>query len=240
MADRIELGGRYYRMYPSLATPAGEAYLNVSWPIDECALVLVDVYGRPDDVGGGPTNLTTDQARVIADELPDLIAACRAAGVRVVYLQNRLSEWLHEGSVWRNLSLRTCGVDVLETWASHADAFRYTEPVEPRSDDLVVDKQMYSGFFRTELEETLRGHGIRNLMIAGFDSRLCLAQTAIDAMYRDFEVLVVRDCIATFEFAETAAAGSANFLAVRAIEANVGITTTAAELISALEKGNDA
>ena len=239
MGDRIDVKGRYYRMYPSLAAPTGEAYLDLSWSVAETALVLVDVYGRPETAGGAPTDLSVDQARVITDELPALIAACRASGLRIVFVQNRLSDWLHEGSVWRNMSLRTCGVDVLETWSQPADVLQYDDRVAPDPGDLVVDKQMYSGFFRTELEERLRERGVRNLVFAGFDSRLCLGQTAIDAMYRDFEVLVVRDCVATFEFPETAAARSADFLAVRTIETNVGVTTTAAELIAGLGGGGD-
>ena len=69
--------------------------------------------------------------------------------------------------------------------------------------------------------------------MVGFDSRICLATTAIDAMYRNYRVIVLRDCTATEEYVETQAEGWANWMAIRFLESTVGYTSTAAEWVDA-------
>jgi nicotinamidase-related amidase len=82
----------------------------------------------------------------------------------------------------------------------------------------------------------LRGYGAKNLIVVGFDARICLGTTVTDAMYRDYRVIALRDAIRTSEYPETAAGGWANFLAVRFIEANVGYTSTVEAFIAACDE----
>ncbi len=84
----------------------------------------------------------------------------------------------------------------------------------------------------------LRGFDARNLVVVGFDSRICLATTVIDAMYRNYRVIALRDCIGTA--AEATGSDSAEAErqradeeAIRFIEVNVGYTSTSAQWIAA-------
>jgi ureidoacrylate peracid hydrolase len=54
-------------------------------------------------------------------------------------------------------------------------------------------------------------------------------------MYRNYRVIVLRDCTSTGEYVETAAEGWANWMAIRFIESNVGYTSTAAEWVHACQ-----
>lgn len=241
---RLGLTGRYYRQYPAL-TPLGEAEEPLELPLDETVLLLVDVYGKSyDEDYTPPAELPSfyqsepddPRGRIVRELIAPAKASAKRAGLRVVYLTNYLSPGLDEGSEWRNMSIRTAGVDVLEAWVPPTPILEHASVIAPEPGEPVIPKQLYSGFFETHLDSRLRSMGARNLVVAGFDSRICLGTTVTDAMYRNYRVVVLRDAIHTVEYPETKAEGWANFLAVRFIEANVGYTATTAEFINACEE----
>lgn len=71
-----------------------------------------------------------------------------------------------------------------------------------QSEDTVIKKDRYSAFFKTDLEETLRRRGIKDLIIGGVMTNLCCETTARDAFVRDFRVFFLADgtSTATSEF----------------------------------------
>jgi ureidoacrylate peracid hydrolase len=99
-----------------------------------------------------------------------------------------------------------------------------------------VKKQLYSGFFETQLDSLLKSLDAYNLVVVGFDSRICLATTVIDAMYRNYRVIVLRDAVGTSphstgENAETGDGKWSAPSAIRFIETNVGYTATSAQWV---------
>lgn len=239
----LRFSGRYYRLYPP-ASPLGEVEEDLTLAIDNTVFLLVDVYGkRYDDDFEPPADLPSIYQAPINDPVKDIVrnkivpakAAAKRAGLRVVYVSNYLSPGLSEGNEWRNMSVRTCGVDVLEAWVPPTPILEHADIIAPQPGEPLVLKQHYSGFFETNLDSVLRGYGAKNLVAVGFDSRICLGTTATDAMYRDYRVIVLRDAIRTGEYPETAAGGWANFMAVRFIESNVGYTSTVDAFIAACD-----
>jgi ureidoacrylate peracid hydrolase len=138
------------------------------------------------------------------------------------------------------MSLRTCDVDVLDAWREPNAILAHSKIIAPDDEDVVIQKQMYSGFFETSLDSTLRSRNIQNIVMVGFDSRICLGSTAVDALYRNYRVIVLRDCVRTFEFPETRDGEWANFMAIRQIETNIGYTATSAEFLAACEPVGEA
>ncbi|MGD1820418.1 MAG: cysteine hydrolase family protein [Pleomorphochaeta sp.] len=63
--------------------------------------------------------------------------------------------------------------------------------------DYVIKKRRYSGFFGTDLDLVLRENKIENTIIVGTKTNCCIRATAVDAYYRDYNVFVVEDCVAT-------------------------------------------
>ncbi len=63
--------------------------------------------------------------------------------------------------------------------------------------DYVIKKRRYSGFFGTDLDLVLRENNIENTIIVGTKTNCCIRATAMDAYYRDYNVFVVSDCVAT-------------------------------------------
>ena len=85
-------------------------------------------------------------------------------------------------------------------WPPHAvKGTRGAEVVEdltPRPEDIIIEKTTYSGFYRTNLEETLQGLGIESLRLTGCVTHICVMFIAFDAVLRDYQVTVVTDSVA--------------------------------------------
>jgi len=58
----------------------------------------------------------------------------------------------------------------------------------------VVRKHRYSGFFETDLDVRLRTLGARSLIVTGCTTSVCVESTVRDAMFRDYDCLVLEDC----------------------------------------------
>ncbi len=81
-----------------------------------------------------------------------------------------------------------------EKWPKHAIRFTpgsdIVKELKVEVGDLVFPKTRYSGFFRTSLETYLRAVRIEKLHLVGVATNICILATAMDALMRDFEVVV--------------------------------------------------
>jgi isochorismate hydrolase len=66
------------------------------------------------------------------------------------------------------------------------------------SKGTVILKQRYDAFWKTNLEELLRGEKVSQLVITGVMTNLCCETTARSAFVRDFEVFFTIDGTATY------------------------------------------
>lgn len=234
---------RYYRLYPA-ERPLGHATTDVSVDPAEAVLLLIDVYGgtAPDEDSDDlpETDLYATRARehrkVILDAIVPAKQAGARAGVRCVYVTNQLSPGLAENHAWRQLVQRVHGFDVAEVWAPPTPILEFAPEIAPAPHEIVIPKQFYSGFFETSLDSCLRSLGARTIIAAGFDSRVCLGSTLMDAMYRSYQVIALRDAIRTYEYGETEDGGYCNLVAVRTIETLVGFTATTEEFVTACDR----
>ena len=62
----------------------------------------------------------------------------------------------------------------------------------------MIDKSRPSAFYGTRLEPVLNGMGVRNVVICGVTTNICVESTARDAGQRDYGTYVVRDAVAEF------------------------------------------
>lgn len=246
MPAKISLSGRYYRDYPP-PQPLGYAADALELGLDDTVFLLVDVYGKgydPDhDLGDAPDfyrQAVEANRDIVVNHIRPAKDAAKRLGLPIVYLTNYLSPALNANHEWRNMSMRTLNVDVLAAWPEPNDILAFSQVIAPQPGEYLIKKQFYSGFFETHLDSLLRTLNARNLVVVGFDSRICLGTTVIDAMYRSYRVVVLRDCVSTGEYAETRPGGWANFMAIRFIETGVGYTATAAEWIQACDQARGA
>ncbi len=85
------------------------------------------------------------------------------------------------------------------------DGCAIVDELAPLPGERKIVKTRFSAFYRTTLEDELRAGGVDTVIIAGTQYPNCVRGTAVDALYRDFRVVVVRDACsaATPEAAES-------------------------------------
>lgn len=63
--------------------------------------------------------------------------------------------------------------------------------------DIEIVKKRYSIFYGTDLEPLLQHLETDLLILAGVNTHACIRTSAIDAYQRDFQVNIVRECVAS-------------------------------------------
>jgi nicotinamidase-related amidase len=68
--------------------------------------------------------------------------------------------------------------------------------LKPLSSELIIDKAGRGAFAHTEFEHLLRLRGIRNLVLVGVTTDVCVSTTMREANDRGFDCLVLEDATA--------------------------------------------
>jgi len=104
----------------------------------------------------------------------------------------------------------------------------------PEPGDVLVSKQRYSGFFRTELDDVLREREIKNLVFVGWTTSVCVESTLRDAFFRDYRCVVLSDC--TGEVVGSDLTRTNHEASLLLIEGLFGWVTDSASLVQALAR----
>ena len=88
--------------------------------------------------------------------------------------------------------------------------------LKPQPGDIIIKKKRNSGFFKTDLDSTLRNLGVKTVIISGTQYPNCVRGTAVDALSYDYNTIVCTDACS----AQTHAIAEANILDMK----NMGIT----------------
>ncbi len=168
------------------------------------ALIVIDVQNDFCAPGGMMDQEGFDLADVqaMADRLPPLISAARAAGVLVVFVRNVYSSehnfylsdtWLEQASRKREGSYTRRDVCKADSWEGD-----FYGDVRPGPRDPVVSKHRFNAFRNTDLDTILRAHGIRTAVFTGVATNVCVETTARDAFMHDYYVVFATDGTATY------------------------------------------
>jgi len=86
-------------------------------------------------------------------------------------------------------------------WPSHAQegsrGAQVVPGLKPLAKDYLIRKRTYDAFFATDLDLLLRQKNIRNLVISGTVSNICVLHTAGSARLRGYEITVAADTISS-------------------------------------------
>jgi nicotinamidase-related amidase len=133
----------------------------------------------------------------ITAQIARLIAACRAAGVRVVYTRHlSLSKaWMgvvqyRTAMAWQR---KTEPAEVSPWFLRGTPGFEIVPELAPHADDAVFDKLAFSAFEGTPLEFALRDVGIVSVAIAGIATEIGIEPTARHAADIGFIPVVIAD-----------------------------------------------
>lgn len=73
------------------------------------------------------------------------------------------------------------------------------EELTPEKEDFIVYKTKFSGFYLTDLEKILKELKVKELYLTGLCTSICVMDTAKDAFYRGFKVVIPVKAVADFD-----------------------------------------
>ena len=68
----------------------------------------------------------------------------------------------------------------------------------PKEEEPVVDKPGKGAFHATDLHDLLKHNGIRQLVVTGVTTEVCVSTTVREANDRGYDCLIVEDCVASY------------------------------------------
>jgi nicotinamidase-related amidase len=145
------------------------------------ALIIIDMLN--DFVTG---SLKCERAQRIIPNIRRLIDASHKAGVPVIFANDSHSPNDFEMARWGPHALTgSKGAQVIAELA-------------PADKDLVIDKHVYSSFFETPLDSTLRIRKVDTVILTGLHTHLCVRHTAADAFFRGYKIVIPENCVDSF------------------------------------------
>lgn len=214
------------------------------------AIVIVDMQNDFGSQGGSFHRAGIDISMIQAAVAPTARAlrAARAHGIKVVYLKMGFRPDLSDAGAVdspnyvRHLQALGLGrpvqapdgkpsrILVRDTWNTDI-----IPELTPGTEDVVLYKHRFSGFFETDLDLTLKRSGIKYLIVAGCTTSICVESTIRDAMFRDYSCVLLEDC--TGEPIGHGLPRSNHDASLLTIQTLLGWVSTSADFIKALEAG---
>ena len=130
-------------------------------------------------------------AEALLDRTVKLIAAARAAGIRVIYVVVGFRPGYPEVS-GRNVTFNR--LKASGALAAGAENTKIHPAVAPLAGEIVVTKHRVRAFAGTDLDLLLRANGIETLILAGIATSGVVLSTLRHAADADYRLLVVGDC----------------------------------------------
>lgn len=139
---------------------------------------------------GMPTDPTA-----IVPKINELRSAFRGANLPIFFLRTAYNaDYSNRRSRDRGNSVERLQGLIRGAW--DADILDELKP-QPEPEEFTVDKTRNSGFFRTALEDLLKGRGVNHVILTGVGTDVCVESTARDAYQLDFAVTTVSDASGT-------------------------------------------
>jgi len=220
---------------------------DLQFSVSNTAVLVIDMQNDFGAEGGMFHRAGIDISAIerVVEPTKNVIQAARSRGIPILYLKMAFKADLSDagstdspnfarhqrmavgmpvqapdGSDSRILIRDTWNTEILPSLAAQAQ-------------DIVLYKHRFSGFFETDLDNILKGLGVKHLIVTGCTTSICVESTIRDAMFRDYKCILLEDC--TAEPIGDGLARSNHDASLLTIQVLLGWTSTSGQFIAALE-----
>jgi ureidoacrylate peracid hydrolase len=125
------------------------------------------------------------------------ITLARRTGVPIIFTRYVYRSDFSDGGFLVNEKIPALRAEAALVSGSHdADIL---DELKPQSQDYILDKNRPSSFYATPLETWLNGLNIRELVVCGVTTNVCVETTVRDASQRDYRTFVLQDAVAEYD-----------------------------------------
>ncbi|HYF70596.1 MAG TPA: cysteine hydrolase [Ohtaekwangia sp.] len=143
------------------------------------------------------------------EPIGNVIAAARKSGIKIIYLKMgfkpdlsdvgreeyhkrlRPTRKINVGDSFTSPTGSQGRILVRDTWNTDI-----ISQLQPQTDDIVIYKTRFSGFYQTPLDSILKNLEKKYLIFTGATTSICVESTVRDAAFRDYVPIVLEDCTA--------------------------------------------
>lgn len=193
---------------PSVAMTFEAKPLPVTIDLTRSALVMVDMQNDFCHPNGWFATSGTDiaYARGVIPNVASLMRSARQHDVPVIHLhwgvrsdtlelsttQLMFGTRFGQRKGYGDIAAAGHRILVRDEWGAAA-----IEELAPSSQDIVVYKSRFSGFWHTELDAILRRLDVTTLLFAGINTERCVMATLQDASFLGYNVVLMEEAVAT-------------------------------------------